>query len=215
METRIRRGGVQTPDGYLFELTGGDVSLDFVNTLDSRPTSEPRELLRSYSDFVSWAKQDGILSEQQESFLLKKAKQLPQEAERSLTHAISVRECLFRMLVHVTDSQEVPDALLAEWNRIVHRTMTHYQMVPVQDGFRWEIRSKSGELDSILWHVVQSAVQLLTGPHVKRIRRCASNTCDWMFLDISKRGNRRWCDMTVCGNRAKASRFYSRKKARA
>ncbi|MCI0410541.1 MAG: CGNR zinc finger domain-containing protein [Acidobacteria bacterium] len=33
-----------------------------------------------------------------------------------------------------------------------------------------------------------------------------------MFLDRSKRGNRRWCDMTVCGNRAKARRFYLRKK---
>jgi predicted RNA-binding Zn ribbon-like protein len=43
-----------------------------------------------------------------------------------------------------------------------------------------------------------------------RIRRCAHPDCVLYFLDISARGSRRWCSMTVCGNRAKAARHYAR-----
>jgi predicted RNA-binding Zn ribbon-like protein len=34
-----------------------------------------------------------------------------------------------------------------------------------------------------------------------------------MFLDLSRNHSRRWCDMTSCGNRAKARRYYTRHKA--
>jgi predicted RNA-binding Zn ribbon-like protein len=42
------------------------------------------------------------------------------------------------------------------------------------------------------------------------VRRCANPACVLLFLDISKSGRRRWCDMAVCGNRAKAAAHYAR-----
>lgn len=45
------------------------------------------------------------------------------------------------------------------------------------------------------------------------MRRCAARDCDWLFLDQSRNGSRRWCDMTVCGNREKARRFQRRARA--
>ena len=45
---------------------------------------------------------------------------------------------------------------------------------------------------------------------LSRLRECASETCQWLFLDRSKSRTRRWCDMRDCGNRAKARRFYER-----
>lgn len=47
-----------------------------------------------------------------------------------------------------------------------------------------------------------------------RIRTCARPECVLMFLDTSKSGRRRWCDMTTCGNRAKAAAHYARSKGR-
>ncbi|MFI4995137.1 MAG: CGNR zinc finger domain-containing protein [Hyphomicrobiales bacterium] len=46
------------------------------------------------------------------------------------------------------------------------------------------------------------------------MRRCANEKCLWMFVDESKSGTRRWCQMSACGNRAKARRHYSRIKQR-
>lgn len=45
-----------------------------------------------------------------------------------------------------------------------------------------------------------------------RIRRCASPRCVLLFLDVSKGGQRRWCDMATCGNRAKVSAHYARRR---
>ena len=46
---------------------------------------------------------------------------------------------------------------------------------------------------------------------LERIRECpGQGTCGWLFLDLSKNASRRWCDMRVCGNRAKARRHYAR-----
>jgi predicted RNA-binding Zn ribbon-like protein len=43
-----------------------------------------------------------------------------------------------------------------------------------------------------------------------RLRRCPADDCASMFWDSSARAARRWCNMRVCGNRAK-SRAYARR----
>ena len=44
------------------------------------------------------------------------------------------------------------------------------------------------------------------------VRRCANPECVLLFLDVSKTGRRRWCDMATCGNRAKAAAHYARQR---
>jgi predicted RNA-binding Zn ribbon-like protein len=60
--------------------------------------------------------------------------------------------------------------------------------------------------------VVRSIPRLLTSPEAGRVRQCESETCAWLFLDQSRSRSRRWCDMKVCGDRAKARRHYERNK---
>ncbi|MTE18798.1 hypothetical protein F0L17_06540 [Streptomyces sp. TRM43335] len=47
-----------------------------------------------------------------------------------------------------------------------------------------------------------------------RIRACANDDCVLHFYDVSRNGTRRWCSMSGCGNRAKASRHYARTRRR-
>jgi predicted RNA-binding Zn ribbon-like protein len=47
-----------------------------------------------------------------------------------------------------------------------------------------------------------------------RIRRCPAEDCAWVFWDSSARGTRRWCTMSVCGNRAKVRAFAERSRSR-
>lgn len=62
--------------------------------------------------------------------------------------------------------------------------------------------------------IAASAVALIGDPReLKRIKLCPGNDCGWLFLDETKNGRRKWCMMETCGNRAKASRNYSRKVA--
>jgi predicted RNA-binding Zn ribbon-like protein len=177
-----------------------------------RPLASRKELLATYEDVCSWARQAALLTPKEESALKRKAARLPQEAESARLRLVQARECLFRVFSAVVDEEKIPDEVLKPWNQLVHRAMARFALEQRKKGLGWRNASDPRDLDSLLWPVVHAAVMLLTGPDVPRIRRCASEDCDWMFLDRSKRGNRRWCDMTVCGNRAKARRFYKRKR---
>jgi predicted RNA-binding Zn ribbon-like protein len=59
------------------------------------------------------------------------------------------------------------------------------------------------------WLAVRSLLQLLD-EQPARVRNCANPDCPFWFLDTTRSGTRRWCSMTVCGNRLKARRHYRR-----
>jgi predicted RNA-binding Zn ribbon-like protein len=65
-------------------------------------------------------------------------------------------------------------------------------------------------MDSLLWPIVASAVDLLTSGDIADVKKC--DECDWLFLDSSKNRSRRFCK-TVCGDRARARRYYARHRA--
>jgi predicted RNA-binding Zn ribbon-like protein len=46
-----------------------------------------------------------------------------------------------------------------------------------------------------------------------RMKVCREHSCEWAFYDSSKNASRTWCNMQVCGNRAKARAFQQRRKA--
>jgi len=215
MKQKTRFGGLQTPQGFVFELTGGDVSLDLTNTVDIRPTDAARDLIPGVDDLVYWAGQVALLAPDQQQRLREEAAREPAQAKKARREVIELRECLFQLFSSLADGREPPAEVLARWNRFVRRAMDRYEMVSGGSGLEWRLCSDQDGFDALLWPIVHSAMQLLTGPRSTKIRRCAGERCDWLFLDTSKRGNRRWCDMTVCGNRAKAKRHYERRKSAA
>lgn len=63
------------------------------------------------------------------------------------------------------------------------------------------------------WHAAESYLRLVE-ERPDRIRRCANPVCTLRFYDTSKNGARRWCSMSLCGNRAKTRRHYARQHER-
>jgi predicted RNA-binding Zn ribbon-like protein len=61
--------------------------------------------------------------------------------------------------------------------------------------------------------VVESAADALILGELSRVRRCADPRCQRVFFDNTKNGRRRWCDMSTCGNRAKAARHREKLKS--
>src|SRR5580658_1234535 len=77
-----------------FEMIAGDVSLDFINTLDDRPSGEPKELLKNYEDLATFGEETGILTPGQLDDLLEKARVVPDDAEEAARQARNLREAL-------------------------------------------------------------------------------------------------------------------------
>ncbi|NLR95592.1 hypothetical protein HGP17_01925 [Rhizobium sp. P38BS-XIX] len=69
---------------------------------------------------------------------------------------------------------------------------------------------KQASADGLDAATVHSTLRLIAMPDPERMKICGN--CGWLFIDRSKNKSRAWCDMAVCGNRAKASRHYRRKK---
>jgi predicted RNA-binding Zn ribbon-like protein len=65
-------------------------------------------------------------------------------------------------------------------------------------------------VDEALAALAAPIVGELQSGRPERFRTCANDTCRWTFFDTSPTGRRRWCDMKICGNRAKASRHRQR-----
>ena len=91
------------------------------------------------------------------------------------------------------------------------RAHARRHLTPTKHGVGWAWRAD--DLDSMLWPVILAAADILTDDDERgRVRVCQGEDCAWLFLDRSRRRDRRWCDMSSCGNRAKAKRHYARTK---
>ncbi|HYA48002.1 MAG TPA: ABATE domain-containing protein [archaeon] len=196
-----------------FELVAGAVCLDFVNTLDDRFSSEPKELLKHYVDLARFAEDAGILDIAQVDRLIEQSYLSPQAAQRALAAAIRMREAMNAVFVAIVNKKSVPQAALMTLNGYVQAAGQHAELVPVNGRFEWRFDGLPIDFEAPLWPIARSAADLLASDQLRFVRACASKTCLWLFLDSSKNHRRRWCDMTKCGNRAKFQRFYARQRA--
>jgi len=188
-------------------LVGGSVCLDFVNTTGARESAAPRERLTCYSDLLTWSRRAGILDARAARRLRKVAASREADAATVLRRARTVREDLYDLLSAFVDGRPPTTAALARvavhW-RVARRNQ---ELVLGRSGL--EVRTVTSEMDlaDLIPPIVASAVDLLTSDRLTLMKRCAE--CDWLFLDTSRNGTRRWCKST-CGNRARSRDRYER-----
>lgn len=198
----------------MFKLLGGRLCLDFANTADWHASDQPEERLTSYSGFVLWSQQVGILTQKQAKRLLRQAADRPDEATAVLNRAIALREAIYEVFAAVAHGQSPQAIDLSALNAALSEALARSQIAPVETGFGWQWAGDEDALDRLLWPIARSAADLLTSDDLQRVGQCADDRgCGWLFLDTSRNHTRRWCDIKDCGNRAKAHRHYERKRS--
>jgi predicted RNA-binding Zn ribbon-like protein len=192
--------------------TGGRLCLEFTNTTSARDTDAPNEHLHSYADLLAWGEREGALPASMAAQLAEIAQNNPGAAAGQLRSAIELREALYRIFTAHADGNPPTPADLGLLNRILAQAMPHLQLVAGENGFSWAWKDDVADLGRMLWPVARSAADLLTSDDLGRVRECAGEHCNWLFIDRSKNHSRRWCDMQECGNVAKVRRYRSRKQ---
>jgi predicted RNA-binding Zn ribbon-like protein len=124
--------------------------------------------------------------------------------------AVALREAIFRIFSAAASGADARAGDLALLNRTLARAPARKQLQPIDGSYGWRVERLKPTVSSLLAPVLWSAGDLLVERRRERVRRCANERCQWLFLDDSKSGTRRWCSMTTCGNRAKARRHYLR-----
>jgi predicted RNA-binding Zn ribbon-like protein len=196
-----------------FDFSGGRASLDLANTLGGRGRDVPRDDLRSYAHLVTWGLQAGLIGDAEAEALLRTSTRRPDEAAAVFERAVALREAIYRVMFGAAADEPPRPADLATINAELADGLAHARVVRTGDGFVWGWESGSPQLDRILWPVARDAAELLTSDLLDRVRVCGDRYCGWVFMDTSKNRSRQWCDMKVCGNRAKARRHYERTRA--
>ncbi|MEQ1580636.1 MAG: ABATE domain-containing protein [Steroidobacteraceae bacterium] len=190
--------------------TSDDLCLYFANTRYWRGRAEPTETLNRAEDLLLWVAANGGYDA--ETAARMKEKSPPRGADKWLQQAVELREAMFRVFAHMAASSPPAPEDLNELNRELRAAPPRNLVADSIGGAAWQIRTPTLQLADLLAPVLWSTADLLVGNAAQRVRQCANPECQWLFIDRSKGGTRRWCDMGACGNRAKASRHYQRKK---
>jgi predicted RNA-binding Zn ribbon-like protein len=197
---------------YPFDFSGDHLCLNFTNTLGDRLMEKQQEHLNTYNDLLAWSVQAEVLTLEQAADLQMAAQGREQEAENVVKRAIELRENLYRIFLAIAQKRVPEDEDLQFLSECFVETMAKERLIFEGErcGWKWQIAADS--FDGMLGEIVRTAESLLTTKELSQVRVCASDDCNWLFLDTSKNHSRRWCDMKSCGNRAKVRKFYERKK---
>ena len=183
-------------------FVGGHLALDFVNTAEERGHPDADDVLRTPADLRIWGRRAGVLTAAP-----------PRNADaEELIRAIAARELLHALLEARIQRTAPARAQLAELSELVAEAYAAAVLTPAATGgveWRWP----ADDLASVRHVAVTSGAELLKSEPNARLKRCPGDHCGWLFLDTSKRGNRRWCSMRECGQEAKDEQRRTRRRA--
>jgi predicted RNA-binding Zn ribbon-like protein len=187
-----------------------DLCLSFANTRQWRGTDKPAETLHDIADLLRWIEITGGFGADAIRPIHDWTGAHPKRAARMFSEAIELREAIYRAFSAVADGGGVAKADLAALRDALAEAPPRTKLEAASDVYAWRTPPLQPVVPDLLASVLWSAGDLLLRSAQRRIRRCANPECLFLFIDESRMGTRRWCDMTSCGNRAKARRHYEK-----
>ncbi|TDR38699.1 putative RNA-binding Zn ribbon-like protein [Tahibacter aquaticus] len=194
------------------DLVAGDLALDLVNSVTARD-SAPRDWLADYDALLQWAHQTGHFAANDLARLERLALAHPRKAKAALERLKRLREALCAVMYALVHEAEPAAADLRLIENLHAAAAQAARLARHGDGLALQWQAQTSQLDLIAHVVCARALPLLQQLELPRLRICDGHDCGWVFLDTSKSGRRRWCDMATCGNSAKAQRFLHRQQA--
>jgi predicted RNA-binding Zn ribbon-like protein len=201
-------------------ILGGNLALDFANTVDDPDGPERYDHTGTYPELVAWSARTGTLRPDQAKGLLTAAQEHPRARSAALKRAHQLRHSLIEIFTEIaainggqsaTTGGSPPSARWGELQPFVTDAIAHAELA--WDGSTYQLTwTDTTRLDAMLWPVGLAAGDLITSPQLARLKKCAG--CPWLFLDQSKNLSRRWCAMNDCGTHEKIRRYVTRRAAR-
>jgi predicted RNA-binding Zn ribbon-like protein len=203
---------MSTPAPFPFVFIGNHRVLDFVNT-EVAADGALRDLLGGFGDLVRWLEAAGAIDRASARTALAKW-QGKRSGEAAFRAARTFRAALRRLADAASEGRPVPRAALERVNQLLGRGAAIAKVVADSAaGFVTRRGLRLNQPLDLLVPVAEAAADLLCHADLSRVRRCAHPACVLYFLDTTKNGTRRWCDMRTCGNRANAAAYYSRRRS--
>jgi predicted RNA-binding Zn ribbon-like protein len=182
-----------------FYIVGNNLALDFIN-------SELFEL--TAQNLLGWAIAVKLIDSKEAGRVL------PKWDGKSLNGVFDFRKSLREMVVDLAGGKGIKAFEIALLNKVLRQTSGHSELAQTPEGFVKRFRIDLTEPNKILVPIAESMADLLCYGDLSYLRKCERDDCILYFYDTTKNHRRRWCSMAICGNRAKAAKFYQKKKDR-
>ena len=193
-------------------LVADDLALDFANTESGRGFPSHENHFREAGHVVAWLKHAKALADDDADWLRKRVSERPDLAADLLVTAIELREAVHAIGTALGRHAKPPEAALASLSALHARFVAKAELKPGALACRWLWSVRAAPVEAALGPIALAAVRLFTEGDFHRIRECGGHACGWLFYDRSKNNRRRWCEMEVCGNRAKQRRLAARRR---
>jgi predicted RNA-binding Zn ribbon-like protein len=185
-----------------------ETSLDFVNTF-GLTHGRPFDDFSTTRQAIVWLHERTGL----------KPELVPDSADPAavLTRVARARAAFRELWDATVEQRPAEDSAIREVNRVLrHRSVLELETVPGEvgpGGLQLTNRFTGDEVDCALAELAEPLVRAVGSGDAGRARICANDGCGWVFFDDSRTHQRRWCEMSSCGNRAKAARHRARVRA--
>ena len=165
----------------------------FVNTLD---VEEGTDRLADGGDAAAWAAGWDLPP--------------PGAAEAERTRLVTLREALRELLLANNSGGDPPPAALGELNRQAEAAAIGLEF----DAGGSALVTRCDGADATIAAVLARVHEAMAEGTWSRLKVCPAEDCLWAFYDHSRNRSGTWCEMGVCGNRAKARAFRERRRGR-
>jgi predicted RNA-binding Zn ribbon-like protein len=215
MSAHIRTETVLPPSraGSL-DLVGGELAWDFTNTSSARGLAAHQEHLRDFETLMQWVEHARVMPPSDCVYIRTTLSGHPRRARRVFDRAVEVRELIWTVGTALAEQRPIAARLLDLLSAAHAENLRHAEMRMRLGSYIWVFDPRRDILAAILGPITLSALTLLMEKDLMRTRRCAGQECGWLFFDTTKNNRRRWCEMRVCGNRAKVRAIRDRQKQR-
>jgi predicted RNA-binding Zn ribbon-like protein len=176
-----------------FTFVSGNLALDFAGTVFHRRT-ETEDLLRTPQLLGEWSVAAGLVDSP------------PEVSAAEFGRALALREAVYRLAL-------APAAGGQRSRGDIDLVNAAAAAAPVTAVLTESGLERAGTAGAVVATIARAAIALLGGPDAPRIRECEDPPCTRLFVDTSRAGSRRWCEMSGCGNRAKVAGFRARRSA--
>jgi predicted RNA-binding Zn ribbon-like protein len=174
--------------------------LDFLNTI-AAPEGIPIDVLQSDADVLHWLEQTGLAPATKPSTI----------PRGSLLDAARKLREIIRPLILKRKRGKRPD--ISALNEFLTEAGSYPQLAWSSNGLQIERHRAAHTPGQILAPIAESATEFLVTTDFDLVRACEGKDCILWFYDRTKSHRRRWCSMSLCGNRHKVEAFRERQRA--
>jgi predicted RNA-binding Zn ribbon-like protein len=193
------------------DLVGGELALDFTNTSSGRGTPGHQEHLRDFETLMQWIEHARVASPEHCEIMRRAGRRQPRRATLVFKEALRLRDLIWQIGQALVQRRAVADSLLQKLTEAHSASLASAEIKSRDGAHIWSWNPRKDLQAAIVGPLTLSALSLLMEKDLSRTKRCDGNECGWLFFDATKNKSRRWCEMRVCGNRAKVGRARAKK----